>query len=194
MPNLESDSKMLIATNTLNASSPYHLTSDAYNLSPMKSRGISQPEVTAFVRHWIDQQTASGHTKNGLAVEIGLSGPHLNNISTGKTGVGVEVEQLFADKITGGSVDKLRQKARAFCADPSNFSRLGHPARESPNWRSMSAQAKLKRPKAPKYVWDLIAKLPIGSNFDTETLIQLADSFAATAERLRAHESRTRAK
>lgn len=67
----------------------------------------------ALARHYLHQWTAVENTPwRDLADELGLK-QHVTlvNVYSGKTAVGDALEQALAEKLFGGSIDKLREEA-----------------------------------------------------------------------------------
>ena len=74
----------------------------------------ASPEVTAYVRDWIDRSRKSGKTWAVIAEELGVSTAQVSNIWDESRGVGPKLEQTFAEKHHQGSIDELRRAAAVF--------------------------------------------------------------------------------
>lgn len=74
----------------------------------------ASPDVTAYVRDWIDRSRKAGTTWLAIGAELSISAAQAANISDGTRGVGPKVERTFADKHHQGSIDELRRVAAEF--------------------------------------------------------------------------------
>lgn len=73
----------------------------------------AQTEVTALVGDWIRAENQRGKSYKAIADELEVSKTHVIKVRDGDAKVGADLETRFASLQYGGSIDKLREAARA---------------------------------------------------------------------------------
>ncbi len=147
-----------------------------------RHRGPNNPEITEYFRHWCDTEVAGGRSKNGVARDLGVSNSHIVNILNGKNGVGGDLLRKFAQRVSGGSVDKLQQMAeeyvRRYGFTAPKHER--HKFSERPGWAEALERAQELAPHIPASVWQDVGEMSAAKlQLDASVLIHLATLYVA---------------